>query len=294
MKKFLVIIAAVAATLFAVACNKEQNAPDEPQQQIAAGEQITINASIPADITKVGLAYTGSGLHPTWSAGDKIRLADHSNSSNYQDFTLTAGEGTQNGTFSGTAVSASSFDISLLTTNWPADILAQTQAADESTAHLGYQLTLSGVSTYEDISFTSAWASSKGGSLAVSGALHLQVTLPSGVAAQVNNVTMVADKNIFGATGTMTIALSSQADNGTDNTLDVFATIPSTGVVIPSGTALLFKFGTTDPNHSVYTRYYKTSSALNLAGGQLNLIALTGTNTDKYAGKNDDGSAEHP
>ena len=287
-------MAAVAAALLAVSCNKEQNTPDEPQQTVAE-EQITITASIPAELSKVGLAYTGTALHPTWAAGDKIRVADHSNASNYQDFTLTAGEGTQNGTFSGTAVSATSYDISIVNaTSWPANVLAQTQAEDESTAHLGYSATLTGVNTYEDIAFTSAWASSKGGTFAQSGALHLSVTLPDGVAAKVNNVTMVADKNIFGPTGTMTIAITTPKDNGTSNTLDVFASIPPTGVTIPSGTGLLFKFGTNDDAHSVYTRYYLTSSALNLAGGQLNLISLTGTNTDKYAGKDDDGTAAHP
>ena len=287
-------MAAVAAALLAVSCNKEQNTPDEPQQTVA-GEQITITASIPAEVSKVGLAYTGSALHPTWAAGDKIRVADHSDASNYQDFTLTDGEGTQSGTFTGTAVSASSYDITIVNaTSWPANVLAQTQAADESTAHLGYTVALTGVNTYEDIAFTSTWASSKGGTIAQSGALHLRATLPAGVAAQVNNVTMVADKNIFGATGTMTIAITTPGDNGTANTLDVFASIPPTGVTIPSGTGILFKFGTTDADHSVYTRYYLTSSALNLAGGQLNLISLTGANTDKYAGKDDDGTAAHP
>lgn len=287
-------MAAIAAALLAVSCNKEQNTPDEPQQ-IVAGEQITITASIPAELSKVDLAYTGSALQPTWATGDKIRVADHSNASNYQDFTLSAGEGTQNGTFTGTAVSATSYDITIVNAkSWPANVLVQTQAEDESTAHLGYTVALTGVNTYEDIAFTSAWASSKGGTIAQSGALHLSVTLPDGVAAKVNNVTMVADKNIFGPTGTMTIAITTPGDAGTANTLDVFASIPPTGVTIPSGTGLLFKFGTTDDDHSVYTRYYLTSSALNLAGGQLNLISLTGANTDKYAGKDDDGSAAHP
>ncbi len=287
-------MAAVAATLLAASCNKEQNTPDEPQQ-IVAGEQITITASIPAEVSKVGLAYTGTALHPTWAAGDKIRVADHSDASNYQDFELASGEGTQSGTFTGTALSAASYDISIVNaTSWPANVLAQTQAEDGSTAHLGYTVALTGVNTYEDIAFTSAWASANGGTIAQSGALHLSVTLPDGVAAKVNNVTMVADKNIFGPTGTMTIAITTPGDAGTANTLDVFASIPPTGVTIPSGTGLLFKFGTTDDDHSVYTRYYLTSSALNLAGGQLNLISLTGANTDKYAGKDDDGTAAHP
>ena len=256
---------------------------------------MTIKVTIPEELSKVALEYTGSALDLTWSAGDKIRVAEHGNASNYQDFTLSSGEGTKSATFTGTAISAASYDVTL-TSNMPsgAGVLAQTQSADANTGHLGYAATLSGVNTYEDVSFSSTWASSKGGTLAQSGALHLQATLPAGVAAVVNSVTMVADKNIFGATGTMNVAISSPADTGSDDVLDVYATIPAGGVTIPSGTNLLFKFNTTDGSHSVYTRHFLTSSVLNLAGGQLNKISLTCTNTDKYAGKDDDGTAAHP
>ena len=294
MKKYYFVLAAVAAMLSAVACNKEQNTPDNSEP--AEGQEVTIKVTIPEDLSKVALNYTGSALALTWSAGDKIRVADHGNpSTNYQDFTLASGEGTKSATFTGTAVSAASFDITL-TSNMPSGVgvLAQTQSADANTGHLGYAATLSGVSTYEDVTFSSAWASSKGGTLAQSGALHLQATLPAGVAAVVNGVTMVADKNIFGATGTMNVTISTPGDTGSNDVLDVYATIPAGGVSIPSGTNLLFKFNTTDGSHSVYTRHFLTSSALNLAGGQLNKISLTCTNTDKYAGKDDDGTAAHP
>ena len=297
MKKIVLILAAFAATLFAISCNKEQNTPDE-SAQLQENELVTIKVAIPDELSKVGLAYnsTTPALELTWSAGDVIRVADHSNpSTNYQDFTLVSGEGTKNATFSGTAISAASYDITL-TSNMPsgAAVLAQTQSTDANTEHLGYNATLSGVSTYEDVAFSNAWATSKGGTFAQSGALHLQATLPAGVAAVVNGVTMVADKNIFGATGTMNVAISTPADTGSDGVLDVYATIPASGVSIPSGTNLLFKFNTTDGSHSVYTRHYLTSSALNLAGGQLNKISLTCTNIDKYAGKDDDGTSAHP
>ena len=292
MKKYYFVLAAVAAMLSAVACNKEQNTPDNSEP--SEGQEVTIKVTIPEDLSKVALEYVGDALELTWSAGDKIRVAEHGNASNYQDFTLSSGEGTKNATFTGTAISAASYDITL-SSGMPANPLAQTQSADESTAHLGYSATLSGVNTYDDVTFSSAWASANGGgTLAQSGALHLQVTLPSGVAETINLVTMVADKNIFGATGTMTVTLTNQEDNGNPDILDVYATIPAGGVAIPSGTGLLFKFGSTNASHTVYTRYYKTPSALNLAGGQLNLISLTGTNTDKFAGKDDDGTAEHP
>ena len=297
MKKYL-IMAAFAAAFVAVSCSKEQN--NDVQQPVEVGqpieaEQITITATIPAELSKVAMDYTGDALDLTWSVGDKIIVADHSNpSGNKQEFTLSSGEGTKSATFTGTAVSASSYDISL-TSNWPVNILAQSQPSDGSTAGLGYMVTLTNVNTYEDVSFSSSWATSKGGTFAQSGALHVQISLPSDVAETVNMVTMSADKNIFGSTGTMTVTLASQEDNGDPDVLDVYATIPPTGVSIPNGTGLLFKFGTTDPSHSVYTRYYKVSStSLILAGGQVNKIYLTADNADKYAGKADEGTEEKP
>lgn len=294
MKKINIVIAALAVMMAGVSCNKEQNVPENPVGP--EGKTVTINASIPEELTKVALGYTGSALALTWQEGDQIIVSDHSNPGNKQTFTLASGEGTKNAKFTGTAVSASSFDIQLIS-NMPsaAGMLSQTQAADGSTAHLGYSATLSGVSSYEDVAFTQAWATSKGGTFTQSGALHVSVTLPNGVAAKVNKVTMKADQDIFGAAGgTMVVNITNPGDTGSDNTFDVFATIPTTGVLLPKDLGILFKFGTTDANHVVYTRYYQTPSALTLAPGQLNLISLTGTNSDKYAGKNDDGSAEHP
>ncbi|MBQ7709870.1 MAG: hypothetical protein IJT74_08130 [Bacteroidales bacterium] len=294
MKKINIVIAALAVMMAGVSCNKEQNVPENPVGP--EGKTVTINASIPEELTKVALGYTGSALALTWQEGDQIIVSDHSNPGNKQTFTLASGEGTKNAKFTGTAVSASSFDIQLIS-NMPsaAGMLSQTQAADGSTAHLGYSATLSGVSSYEDVAFTQAWATSKGGTFTQSGALHVSVTLPNGVAAKVNKVTMKADQDIFGAAGgTMVVNITNPGDTGSDNTFDVFATIPTTGVLLPKDLGILFKFGTTDANHVVYTRYYQTPSALTLAPGQLNLISLTGTNSDKYAGKDDDGSAEHP
>ena len=294
MKKINIVIAALAVMMAGVSCNKEQNVPENPVGP--EGKTVTINASIPEELTKVALGYTGSALALTWQEGDQIIVSDHSNPGNKQTFTLTSGEGTKNAKFTGTAVSASSFDIQLIS-NMPsaAGMLSQTQAADGSTAHLGYSATLSGVSSYEDVTFTQAWATSKGGTFTQSGALHVSVTLPNGVAAKVNKVTMKADQNIFGAAGgTMVVNITNPGDAGSDNTFDVFATIPTTGVLLPKDLGILFKFGTTDANHDVYTRYYQTPSALTLAPGQLNLISLTGTNSDKYAGKNDDGTEAHP
>ena len=112
--------------------------------------------------------------------------------------------------------------------------------------------------------------------------------LPAGVAAVVNSV------NIKAGAYSVTVALSTQADTGSDEALDVFATLPATNTVLAAGTELFVKFGTTTPAHDVYTRYYAIPSDLTLQTGRLNRIDLTCTNTDQYAGKDDDGTAAHP
>ena len=293
-------MAAFAAAFVAVSCSKEQN--NDAQQPVEVGqpieaEQITITATIPAELSKVAMDYTGDALDLTWSVGDVIRVADHANPSTYSDFTLASGEGSKNATFTGTEISASSYDVTLQTTNWPANILAQVQSEDASTAHLGYSMTLSGVNTYKDISFNSTWASSNGGgSFTQSGVLHIQATMPDDVTETIKKVTIVADQPVFGGgINTMTISFSSQADPDGNKTLDVFATIPPTGLSIPNGTNLFFKFETKDGSpQPVYTRYYKAQKQLDFLGGQVNLVHLTCDNIDKYACSVADGSESKP
>lgn len=281
------ILAAAAALMAVASCNKEQNVPENPVGP--EGKTVTINASIPEELTKVALGYTGSALDLTWSAGDQITVYDHSNKSNKQIFTLASGQGEKTATFTGTAVSASSYDIELIS-NMPsgAAILNQTQSADGSTAHLGYAATITGVSSYEDVTFSSSWATSKGGTFAQSGAIHVSVSLPTGVAAKVNKVTMSA-----GTIGSIVVNITNKGDEGADGKLDVFAILPAQ-INIPANTGILFKFEAPGTDHTVYTRYYESSSATTFAPGQLNRISLTGTNSDKYAGKLDDGTAAHP
>lgn len=283
------ILAAAAALMAVASCNKEQNVPEKPINPAKEGKTVTIHASIPEDMTKVALGYTGSALDLTWSTGDQITVYDHNDKNNKQIFTLTSGQGEKTATFTGTAISASLYDIELVS-NMPTGtaILNQTQSADGSTAHLGYAATITGVSSYEDVTFSSGWATSKGGTFAQSGAIHVSVSLPSGVAAKVNKVTMSA-----GTIGSIVVNITNKGDEGDDGKLDVFAILPGQ-INIPANTGILFKFEAPDTDHTVYTRYYESSSATTFAPGQLNLISLTGTNTDKYAGKDDDGTAEHP
>ncbi len=283
------ILFALSITLFSLSCSKEAAQTGTPA---ASDGIVTIRVSIP-EMTKVNGAYDGSVLALTWAAGDKIIISDHANSAASEEFTLVSGEGGKEAVFQGKALSASSYDI--LYSNLPSGFAAQTQSADKNTDHLGYSLSLVGVDSYDEVSFTSDWAASKGGSLVSSGALHLSATLPEGVAAVVSGVSLEASESIFAGAKNLSVTLGTPGDGGSDGILDIFASLPAGETAIPAGTTLLVSFATTDEAHSVYTRYYKVPSAISLKEGKLSLISLDCTNTATHAGSaSDDGSAAHP
>ena len=296
MKKIHLILFALSLTLLALSCSKE---PARTEVPAASDRIVTIQVSIP-EMTKVSGAYNGSALALTWAAGDKITISDHSNPATSEEFSLISGEGSKTAVFQGNEISASSYDIRY--SNLPSGFAAQSQSADKNSEHLGFSLSLVGVNSYEDVSFTSAWASSKGGSFASSkggsfassGALHLSATLPDGVAATVSAVNFEASEAIFAGAKSLSVTLATPGDTDSDGVLDVFATLPGEST-IPAGTEILVKFSTSDENHSVYTRYYKVPSAISLKEGKLSLISLDCTKTALYAGSPaDDGSAEKP
>ena len=269
-------------------CNKE-TAPQEP----AADRIVTIRASVP-ELTKVNGAYDGTALKLTWEEGDKLYVADHSDPINkYEVFTLTDGAGTKSATFSGKEITAASYDINY--SNLTDAFAGITQSADKNTDHLSFGLWLEGVSSYDDIAFSDAWATSKGGTLKQNAALHLSAALPEGVAATISSAEIVASLPIFVGGNSLSFKLGTPGDAGSDGILDVFATLPVGGGTIPSGTEFLIKFSTTDEAHSVYTRYYKAPTAIEIRSGKLSLISLDCTKAALHAGSpSSDGSEQKP
>ena len=268
---------------------KKETALEEP----AADRIVTIRASVP-ELTKVNGAYDGTALKLTWEEGDQLYVADHSDPVNkYEVFTLTDGAGTKSATFSGKEITAASYDINY--SNLPDAFAGITQSADKNTDHLSFGLWLEGVSSYENIAFSDAWATSKGGTLKQNAALHLSAALPEGVAATVSSAEIVASLPIFAGGNSLSFKLGTPGDAGSDGILDVFATLPVGGGTIPSGTEFLIKFSTTDEAHSVYTRYYKAPTAIEIRSGKLSLISLDCTKAALHAGSpSSDGSAEKP
>ncbi len=295
MKKYLI---ASIALLAVVSCAKEAQAP---VQNVEGGKLITISATIPTDgITKVDLAedggYTG-GLKLTWAAGDKITVTETGNPANSQEFTLSAGEGTAAGIFTGPELAAAtSYKIVYNGFGSSFDYTEQTQATDGSTDHLKYGATLSGVSSYEDFEFSETWATSKGGTFASTSVLRLRMDIPMNLE-DVQAVYIKSDPlTVFGA---IKVNITTPADEEESDILTVYASLPfSTDITIPAGTGLVVQFQMSDKDYDKYTAY-RTLSAMKLKSGKVNSLALdfnTDQNITLYANKvlDDIGTSSNP
>ena len=113
MRKFMNIFAAALVMLAAASCEKNEVLPDNNSE----GKVVTLKASINNGETKVSLDEKSGEIYPVlWSEGDEIAVAQFAGSDiRVYKFTLTAGKGTQNGTF--TCDDAEGFDPSLKATN---------------------------------------------------------------------------------------------------------------------------------------------------------------------------------
>ena len=269
MKKNLsFIIIAISCALVAFSCAKEVAPIDDPAQP--AGESIIISARLSDALTKVTFTPGLNGeskpmLTLTWQSTDKLRVADASDHTSYTDFDLVSGDGTNSGSFSGTPVSAASYDIWVVSENVNK---TQTQASDGDTSHIKYIAQATGITDLTaSINFTE-----------VSSVLGLQVKLPAGVAATISSVELITSKNIFFTGNTLSIGITTPGDTDTDNILKLYATLPSGDQAIADGTALWVKFIST--SGTKYTTYRQLGNGLSFNGGALNTIKINCTSDD--------------
>ena len=288
MKKILIALASIAALSFIASCTKEEANSVEEQ-----GKQITITASIPeGGLTKVGFTKNGDDLKLAWEAGDQITVSiPNVEPIVSQVFTLTGGAGTKSGTFSGTALpAATKYRISY---DGGATYATQTQADTDNTEHLKYAAILNGVSTYSNFTFSQSWATANGGTFTQSSVLRIKAILPGVLDSAVEKVVVKSDANIFAGGNQIVIDLASAPTLDSDNYIIVYASLPGEQV-IPAGTKLWVSFQTSDSN--AYEKYtaYRELPAMTILAGKVNTIKLNCENIDKYAGKDDDGTAAHP
>lgn len=290
MKKIYSILAFFAAMTVIAACNKDIE--PEPNHAGLSGF-VTISASIPdGGLTRVSLEQDSDPdgiIKLAWEKTDKIVVKNAADESKSVTFTLKEGEGTKTAKF--TAGDDSALDGATaykieLSSNLPGDYNIQTQAADASTAHLGYSAVLSGVNKYDSVSFSKEWAEANGsGSFASSSILRLRAKMPShDIANSVQKVTIKSNKDLFDGYNTLEINITTPGVVG--DIVTVYASLPAQDVAVSGETKLLVQFQTSAIASDKYTAY-RELGGMNLFAGKVNAINLSCVNVDKFANDTD-------
>ena len=281
-KTYVFALASIAVVSVAASCARLE---DNPTQEVPGeGKLITITASIPDDgITKVSFDQQADAgaIKLYWEAGDQITVTDASNPSNTQTFTLSSAPGSKTGTFSGTALtgSPSSFNITYDATGG-VDYADQTQAADESTAHLRYAASLNGVDKYNDFTFSQSWATANGsGTFASSSVLRLRTKLPAALVGNVEAVIFKADAAIFNGASEIKVNLTNKADAGESGILTAYASLPAGDVDIPADTKLCVQYQVSSSD--AYTAFRQFTAAKTLEAGKVNALNFDCSDTDQ-------------
>lgn len=283
----LIIVASVIA---AISCTKEGNAPDQASgNQPVAGKSFTISATLSDALTKVTFTpgTNGSGqpkMALTWEAGDKLRVVNHADPTNYSDFDLAPSSvGNKEGKFTGTPVVADFYDVWVIHPNVEA---VQTQASDGDASHIEYIAQANGIASanLSNIVLTD-----------ISSVLGIQAKFPSGVAETINSVKLKSSGDIFFGGKTLTIDIDTPGDADGDDILNLYATLPMGDQAIAAGTELLVKFYSNDSNHTVYTRYVELPAST-FSSSSLNNIKLNAVNSGSYANASTDaiGTSTNP
>lgn len=281
MKKFIAAAAILAAVF---SCSKEQNVPS-PEENTS--KPITIQASFVDMNTKVSFeaSYDAYGkpaaMALTWADGDKLRVYNHADKTQYSDFELTGGKGTKSGSFTGTPVAAISYDVEIV--NGEVTYGTQTQPSDGETTNLKYMASVQGITDLSTLVFDN-----------FSSVLAITAQMPSSaIAAKIKSVDITASEAIFNGGNTLTIEFVTIGDAGNDGILHFFANLPQGDQAIAAGITLMVKFNAPGEAHDVYTRFL-TLGAQTFTADKLNAININATQTDKHAGSStcDGSSAE--
>ena len=275
MKKIIYsILSAAVVSALVLSCAREEYSPVDN----VSGTPVTISATIADLATKVAFtpAYDGTYGKPesmdlTWADGDKLRIYDHDDRTQYSDFDLDpASIGQKTGTFTGSLVSAASWDVEIV--NGDFSYTAQTQPSDGVTTNLKYLASASDVDDVADLHFTD-----------FSSVLAVTAQMPSSaIAAVIKSINVTASAKIFNGGNTLGVTFNSVGDADGDGVLHFFATLPQGDQAIPAGTTLLVKFNAPGESHDVYTRFI-TLGAKTFTHNKLNTINISAKNSESYA-----------
>lgn len=290
MKKALYLISSVLFAVAVFSCNKD-NPEEIGPEIITPGSPVTISLNIPEKgLTKVDLTQDADPDGPVklaWESTDVITVKNAADESKSVVFDYESGAGTTTASF--TAVDASALEgatsYNIYLSSGDAAAAEQHQDADEDTGHLGYTATLLGVNKLNGATFSSDWAEAAengSGTFVSSSVLRLRVQLPSGVAATVQAVTFKADQDIFLSGKTLKVIIDTPGDAGSDNILNVYATLPG-GAVIPAGTNLLFQFQVSDDENNLLTAHRLITPANTFNEGKVNALKISCPNIRSFA-----------
>ena len=292
MKKIVYILtSALTLTSLFTACNKETSTDnlDPVNPDAPAAQKVTIAATIADAATRVifdpiiDASSKPVSMSHAWQEGDKLKVMDASNHDNFKMYNLVEGFGTPSGKFEGEAVEADSYDVEAVPCNETETGNRQTQTKDGDAGHLKFVAAATGVTDLTDVQLTET-----------SGIIGIIAKLPAGVAETVNMLTIETSTDDFATKNTLAVALTSQEDVGGDDILKVYANVPA-GWTLAAGTKMFLKFGSTNDDHKVYTRYQEFAAAATPEEGKFNYLKLNCSTIDKHAGASTcDGTSTDP
>lgn len=286
MKKTLIIrtLAAAATALTVFSCQKEI----EPAIKADATKLVTITASMPED-TKIAFEEGEACLSTTWQEGDKITVIGNTT----EVYTLTSGAGSKTAAFTGNAVEGDSFTV-ICSGNCASasefnavSYAGQVQNGNGNTGHLRFGATLSGVTDYSNISFSSDWASANGATLSINGVYKFYLKLPAGTAG-VSEVRINAPTAIFNLTNNgssvseIGTALQNCDVSTTDQILTAYAMASAKSASAAAGTVFTVTVVKTDGNSLV--KHFTVAEASTLGGGKTHTVKLNDANWHAMSG----------
>lgn len=283
MKNNRYFITALSAAFLAVvfSCSKENVGDTDIKENVST--EITISSTLSDVLPKVSFTPSYNGGKPeslslVWSEGDALRVYNHSDRTQYDDFVLDPSyAGKKTGNFIGTPThisSAVSFDVEVIS-DTDFDYSSQTQPSDGVTTNLKYLAKASNLSSYQAVEFTD-----------FSSVLAITVKMPdSKTAAKIKSLYIKTDNAaIFGGKTELSITFDTIGDADSDGILHFFATLPMGSLSFETATDFLIHLNAPGDSHDVYTRLITIPASSSFTAGKMNTINVNAEKSALHAG----------
>ena len=276
----------ISAALFALVlggmafCSCEKSAEQsEIQRQV-------IHVSLPAE-SRVGFSDDNqSRMSLSWSANDQLTVIGETTAV----YTIQPGFSDKEADFAGDPVAGTSFTVlypGTATTEEAWAALAHnglTQAGNGDTSHIPYLAKLSGINTLSDLSFTSSWAESHGGSFVENGVVRIDVTLPA-------EITSVSKVSLAGLLSTPLTLEVTGGDFTSERRLIAYLPLGCESIILPAGSKLTLSLK--DAEQRAWQKELTLTPETTLSPGKVHSFKLNSKNwVSRYAGGR--GTAEDP